>query len=356
MRVTVLALHFAEYSYRLAVALANEVSVQLVVDPAKLTAEAPYAWADLERQAVRVCHYKANSRRARVLSAPKVFARVAGFKPNLVIAHEQSAPLPALITAAVSLMAPTRLIVHDPAPHAGFDTQHRAANWRYVDLVRRLAKSFIVHGRFCHDELVSVSGRSKPIQSVAHGILSPPRTDQLKNPIPGRVLFFGRLELYKGLRTLFAAADQLALRLPHFSLLILGRGSELEAVREMADERPHVMLEAGFASADRVVSAMQESQVIALPYDEASQSGVLAVAFANGRPVVATAVGSITESVPEDAGLLVPPHDPDAFAEALYACLTDRETSERLSHGAATAAEREMSWRSIARKLLELPP
>jgi len=55
-----------------------------------------------------------------------------------------------------------------------------------------------------------------------------------------------------------------------------------------------------------------------LPYRSASQSGVVQLAFAHGRPVIATAVGGLPEAVRdgEDA-ILCPKDDPDALARAI---------------------------------------
>jgi glycosyltransferase involved in cell wall biosynthesis len=69
---------------------------------------------------------------------------------------------------------------------------------------------------------------------------------------------------------------------------------------------------------------------------------VLAEAMAAGVPVVATDIGPCAEVLGEgSAGLLVPPHDPDALAEGIGALWKDPELRARLSAaGLAVARER----------------
>jgi hypothetical protein len=59
---------------------------------------------------------------------------------------------------------------------------------------------------------------------------------------------------------------------------------------------------------------------------------VVLEAMASGRPVVATDVGGVAEAV-GDAGLLVPPKDPSAFAAACVKLLSDKR--KRIALGRA---------------------
>jgi glycosyltransferase involved in cell wall biosynthesis len=74
-------------------------------------------------------------------------------------------------------------------------------------------------------------------------------------------------------------------------------------------------------------------------------------AMASGTPVVASDTTSIPEVV-GDAGLLCPPRDADAFADALRRVLEDGELAERLrARGLARAAE--FTWERTARELAD---
>jgi glycosyltransferase involved in cell wall biosynthesis len=72
-------------------------------------------------------------------------------------------------------------------------------------------------------------------------------------------------------------------------------------------------------------------------------------AMACERPVVASAVGGIKEVVvPETTGLLVPPADPRALAEAINRVLRDRAWARALGLAGRRRAEEHFSWTSIA--------
>ena len=68
---------------------------------------------------------------------------------------------------------------------------------------------------------------------------------------------------------------------------------------------------------DEIADVMEEAAVVVLPYRHIESSGVLATALGYGRPVVVADVGSLGDTVRElDAGVVVPPEDSEALAEA----------------------------------------
>ncbi len=71
---------------------------------------------------------------------------------------------------------------------------------------------------------------------------------------------------------------------------------------------------------------------------------VFSEALAFGLPIVATTGGAIPEAVPQEAGLLVEPGDPDAFALALRSVLADPDLRLSLAEGARRAGEALTGW------------
>lgn len=76
---------------------------------------------------------------------------------------------------------------------------------------------------------------------------------------------------------------------------------------------------------------------------------VLAEALARGLPVVATCAGAIADTVPDDAGLLVPAGDTEALADALWRVLCEPGLHARLRQGAQAARRRLLGWPAAAR-------
>lgn len=97
----------------------------------------------------------------------------------------------------------------------------------------------------------------------------------------------------------------------------------------------------------------QSATVVALPYKDATQSGVLASAYGNSRPVVASATGGIPDVVTDGVnGLLVPPGDATALADALERVLTSKPLAAALTDGARQTAAGLLNWDRIAEQLL----
>lgn len=70
----------------------------------------------------------------------------------------------------------------------------------------------------------------------------------------------------------------------------------------------------------------------------------LAEALARGLPIVSTRVGAVPDTVPDDAGLLVPPGNVAALRDALARVIDDAALRARLAAGARRARERLPTW------------
>jgi glycosyltransferase involved in cell wall biosynthesis len=92
----------------------------------------------------------------------------------------------------------------------------------------------------------------------------------------------------------------------------------------------------------------QEADVFVSASRQETYGMALADALAQGLPVVATSTGASREFVGDTAGLLVPPGDPDALAQALERVISDRELRERFTRGAELVATGLRTWQDAA--------
>lgn len=135
------------------------------------------------------------------------------------------------------------------------------------------------------------------------------------------VLFFGFVRRYKGLRYLIEAMPEVLDRLP-VRLLIVGEFWEeerfyMEAIDRLGI-REHVSVVNAYVPNEEVGLYFAAANVVVLPYLEATQSGVLQMAYAFGKPVIVTSAGGLAEVVRDgETGLVVPPKDSSALTEAI---------------------------------------
>jgi glycosyltransferase involved in cell wall biosynthesis len=142
----------------------------------------------------------------------------------------------------------------------------------------------------------------------------------------------GRLELEKGHPTLLEAWPLVLDQVPGAYLLIVGEGSRLNALRQIAIDQGierHVVFTGRRDDIPAITAALD---VAVLPSYREAQGLTILEAMALSRPVVASNVGGIPEMVEhEKTGLLVPPHDPPALAAAIVRLLLDHQLADTVA-------------------------
>ena len=97
------------------------------------------------------------------------------------------------------------------------------------------------------------------------------------------------------------------------------------------------------------------STILALPYREASQSGIISIALPAGVPIVATKVGSLPEVLThEENSLLVEPNDFMALASAIKKLLSNPKLRTKLIIGGHQTIKTTISWQHTASKYYQL--
>ena len=135
------------------------------------------------------------------------------------------------------------------------------------------------------------------------------------------LLFFGLIRPYKGLGYLIEAMPQV-LKSLDCSLLVAGEfyddKSKYTKLIDVHQLGPHVRLEDKYISNEEVAVYFAAADVVVLPYVEASQSGIVPIAYSFNTPVISTRVGGLPEAVIDgQTGFLVDPGSSERLAETI---------------------------------------
>lgn len=166
-------------------------------------------------------------------------------------------------------------------------------------------------------------------------------------------LFFGYIRKYKGLKVLIEAVA-LAKEKINIRLLVAGEFyDDEEKYREQIRRlslNDHIIMQNNFIPSDELGTYFLASDVVVLPYLSASQSGIIQICYNYDKPVIASRVGGLPEFVDEGkTGLLVPPDDPQALADALVE-FCQKGYSEPFSQNVKEYKKR-FSWENMAEEI-----
>ncbi len=140
-----------------------------------------------------------------------------------------------------------------------------------------------------------------------------------------------RLEPEKGHPTLLEAWPQVLRAVPDAYLLIVGEGSRRETLEAQARDLRVAHRVVFTGRRDDVPAVTAALDVAVLPSYREAQGLSILEAMALSRPVVASNVGGIPEMITDGVtGLLVPPHDADALADAIVRLLRDHPYADTL--------------------------
>jgi glycosyltransferase involved in cell wall biosynthesis len=192
--------------------------------------------------------------------------------------------------------------------------------------------------------------------TVAHPGVDKPKTPRgERRPGPARIFAMGSISPRKAHHVLIEALA----RIEDLDWTCVIAGS-LEREPEVAEALIGQIAMLGLGERVRLVGEVDSDQAARLYADAdlfalasvyEGYGMVFAEAQGHGLPIVATTGGAIPEAVGEGAGILVPPNDAEAFAEALRALIADPERRAHLAAGSKAAGERRPGWNQTAAQI-----
>jgi glycosyltransferase involved in cell wall biosynthesis len=351
LRVALISHTFGEYCVQLANGLSQQAKVLLLLPTRIAVPHVAYL-----NDAVRFFGFQNPRFRQPVLQfrvLRTLFQTIRDFNPDVI--HYQGGHPWLDLALACLRRYPLVLTVHDCKPHPGDRLSKKTPLWMET-FARHQADELIVHTQFVRNQVVeawpSASERISVIPHIQIGRDSTPAPIQDDGRL---VLFFGRIWAYKGLEYLIRAEPLITARVPEAAILIAGEGEDFSPYRRMMVHPDRFVVDNGSIPDERAANYFARASVVVLPYVEASQSGVVSMAYSAAKPVVATSVGGLPEMVEHGrTGYLVPPRNVPQLAESVTRLLLDADLRHQMGSNGKRKIEAECSPEVVARKTMEV--
>ncbi|MDR1376545.1 MAG: glycosyltransferase [Synergistaceae bacterium] len=289
-------------------------------------------------------HYLLNT--VNPISYIKTTAFIERQHPDLLIIqwwHPFFSPAYWTVTRLVRRTCKILFVCHNVFPHKKFPLQNHL-----VPLVLRNGDAFIVQSELDARDLRSIIENPRHAKTV-HPTYNAFKVSGLSRSEARKLLsleegekvclFFGFIREYKGLKTLISAMPEIASSLPGCKLLIVGDFDSRQSRDEYMDLlenngcRKNILLTDRYVPNDEVEKYFAACDLVVLPYDSATQSGIAQIAYGFEKPVVATDVGGLGEVVIDGkTGCVVPPKDPHSLASAVIKFFTENRGPEFAGH------------------------
>lgn len=268
--------------------------------------------------------------------------RINAMEPDMVIVqwwHPFFAPAYWSLLKLLKRDSQVLFCCHNVFPHEGYPCKKLLAQ-----MVLRRGDSFIVQSAQDAEDLCALVPQPR-FKRVAHPTYNAFRLQNLGKEEARKqlrigtdeeiLLFFGFIRKYKGLKHLLQVMPAILKERPKVHLLVVGEFFEgdkadyMELIAQRGIPSYALTLVDGYLPDKEVEPYFAACDLVVLPYESATQSGIVQIAYGFEKPVIATAVGGLPEVVlDEKTGFVTPPLDDKALAQAVIRFFTERKAVE----------------------------
>jgi glycosyltransferase involved in cell wall biosynthesis len=252
----------------------------------------------------------------------KVYQAIRAAKADVVHFTGPHVWNPALLYRLKQAGIKTVHTIHDLDPHSG--TSYGRLLYIWNNSILRWADCILVHGHIYQERLAQQGLPDGRVgyTPLLHLFLSYESEATLRHTQPTIacepfVLFFARIEAYKGIDILLDAMRRLS-GCTRVSAIVAGRGELEQATPENVEVRNRSIGDT------EAIDLFSRCSVVVLPYRDATQSAVIAAAYFFGKPVIITRTGALPEYVADDVtGWIIEPGNAAALADRIGAAIND---------------------------------
>lgn len=222
----------------------------------------------------------------------------------------------------------------------------RGALTRRTTAYRDLA-GILVPSRMLREQLVSLGFTARRVHVLPNPVMIPPAFNHA--PVTSHAAYIGRLSAEKGVEILLRAARLT----PEIPVCVAGSGPEESNLRRLAPSHVRFLGYLGPADRDHFYREARFGVVPSLWHEPFGLAAAEPMAY--GIPVIASNRGGLPEIVhDQESGILVPPGDPQALADAMRWLWSDDDVRHRLGKAAREQAVREFSGALFLKRLIEI--
>jgi len=289
--------------------------------------------------------------------------KLADFHPDAIVAQWWHPFFGPTYSGVISRLrrrsrVPAVFLCHNVFPHERprLPGVGRLLAWSLVRTFRHV-DGFLAHSEELVDQIKDLR-QGAVVRRIFHPAYDfYPRTgrQQVSGNRP-RLLFFGNVRRYKGLEV-FLQALGIVRKEMLFEATVAGEfyidAAPFRALGSQLGLDDSLVWKDCYIPNEEVPSLFEQADLVVLPYLEATQSGVVPLAYRFGVPVIASNVGGLSEVVQDGrTGYLVPSRNAEALARRIVQYFREKKRDEFEAN--IERFREQLSWDQVVRTLIEV--
>ncbi|MGV0969253.1 glycosyltransferase family 4 protein [Empedobacter sp. ULE_I136] len=242
--------------------------------------------------------------------------------------------------------------LHDPILHKG-EQSFFIEKLRQIE-INSSDKIILLNNYFIDYVIANYKINKSDIFVIPHAGFFSKNQPQKIESFHNKILFLGRIEQYKGIDLLLDSFEEIIKEKANIQLTIAGKGDLKPYVEKINSFGEKIIVENNWLTDDDIENLLMNHDFVILPYTDASQSGVIPLAFGNGKIAIATNVGALSEQVPTGIGFCIEPDPSEISKKVIQIYNLSVDELANMNSKAYKYACNNLTWKSSIEKLLQI--